>query len=405
MSLWGATAGVATLVGPLVGGLLVDGPGWEWIFFINVPVGLVGLVLAWRLVPRLETHSHSFDLIGVALSSIGMFCLVFGIQEGETYDWGTITGFLSVPLLIGVRRWSCWESSSGGRATCGRSRWCRCHCSATATSRCPTRRSPPSGSPSPRMAFPFMLFTQAVLGYSPTKSALLLVPMAVLSGALAPVVGRFVDTVHPRYITTAGLLLCSISLFWVSRLMTPNVAFWQLLLPMALLGVANAGMWAPLAATATRNLPMRSAGAGAGIYNTTRQVGAVLGSAAIAAVIEARLVANLGRDGRVRRDPGRAAAGGTGGSGLPPQVASGFASAMSEAILLPAAILLLGVVAALFFVEAELRREAGRGCSGRADGCRVSAGGRGARGHPGLMPQGSVRPAEPTSPRPRPQPR
>ena len=101
MSLWGATAGVATLVGPLVGGLLVDGPGWQWIFFINVPIGLVGLVLAWRLVPRLETHSHSFDLIGVALSSIGMFCLVFGIQEGETYDWGTITGFLSVPLLIG----------------------------------------------------------------------------------------------------------------------------------------------------------------------------------------------------------------------------------------------------------------------------------------------------------------
>ena len=58
MSLWGATAGVATLVGPLVGGLLVDGPGWQWIFFINVPIGVVGFVLAWRLVPRLETHSH-----------------------------------------------------------------------------------------------------------------------------------------------------------------------------------------------------------------------------------------------------------------------------------------------------------------------------------------------------------
>src|SRR3954470_8448490 len=102
MSLWGATAGVATLVGPLLGGVLVDGPGWEWIFFINVPVGVVGFVLALRLVPRLETHSHSFDLVGVALSSIGMFCLVFGIQEGETYDWGTISGVLSVPLLIGV---------------------------------------------------------------------------------------------------------------------------------------------------------------------------------------------------------------------------------------------------------------------------------------------------------------
>jgi hypothetical protein len=144
------------------------------------------------------------------------------------------------------------------------------------------------------------------------------------------------------------MLLCSLSLFWVSRLMTTSVAFWQLLLPMAVLGVANAGMWAPLAATATRNLPLQSAGAGAGIYNTTRQIGAVLGSAAIAAVIEARLVANVGA---TAGSGAGAAAGGTGGSGLPPQVASGFASAMSEAILLPSAVLLLGVVAALFFVK------------------------------------------------------
>jgi hypothetical protein len=201
------------------------------------------------------------------------------------------------------------------------------------------------------MAFPFMLFTQAVLGYSPTKSALLLVPMAVLSGALAPVVGKFVDTAHPRYIPTGGLLLCAISLFWVSRVMTPDVAVWQLLLPMALLGVANAGMWAPLAATATRNLPPRSAGAGAGIYNTTRQVGAVLGSAAIAAVIEARLAASLGSAGGAATAGAGAAAGAAGGGALPPQVASGFAAAMSEAMLLPPAVLLLGVVAVLFFVK------------------------------------------------------
>ena len=100
MSLWGATAGVAILVGPLVGGLLVDGPGWEWIFFINVPVGIVAFALAARLVPKLATHSHSFDWIGVGLSAIGMFLVVFGIQEGETYNWGTITGIISVPLLI-----------------------------------------------------------------------------------------------------------------------------------------------------------------------------------------------------------------------------------------------------------------------------------------------------------------
>jgi MFS family permease len=116
---------------------------------------------------------------------------------------------------------------------------------------------------------------------------------------------------------------------------------WQLLLPMALMGIANAFMWAPLAATATRNLPLSSAGAGSGIYNTTRQVGAVLGSAAIAALIQARLTANL---------PG-IPQGATphAGTPLPPQIAEGFATAMSEALLLPAAVLLVAVVAALAF--------------------------------------------------------
>ncbi len=73
MGLWGATAGMATLVGPILGGVLVDSLGWEWIFFINVPVGIVGFVLAWRFVPALSTHPHKFDIPGVLLSAVGLF--------------------------------------------------------------------------------------------------------------------------------------------------------------------------------------------------------------------------------------------------------------------------------------------------------------------------------------------
>jgi len=113
---------------------------------------------------------------------------------------------------------------------------------------------------------------------------------------------------------------------------------------MALMGVANAFMWAPLGATATRNLPMSAAGAGSGIYNTTRQVGAVLGSAAIAALIESRLSANLPGVPQTVQSSG-------GTVKLPPQVADGFASAMSQSMLLPAAVLLLAVAAALAFAR------------------------------------------------------
>ena len=87
MALWGAVAGIATLVGPLLGGVLVDGPGWEWIFFVNLPIGVVAFIAAQILVPHLETHQHSFDWLGVALSGIGMFLLVFGLQQGHSYDW------------------------------------------------------------------------------------------------------------------------------------------------------------------------------------------------------------------------------------------------------------------------------------------------------------------------------
>ena len=100
MGLWGATAGMAVLVGPILGGVLVDSLGWEWIFFVNVPIGIVAFILVMRFVPKLTTHTHTFDVLGVVLSAVGMFLLVFGIQEGQTYKWGTVTGFVTVWGLI-----------------------------------------------------------------------------------------------------------------------------------------------------------------------------------------------------------------------------------------------------------------------------------------------------------------
>src|SRR3954471_4212099 len=101
MSVWGATAGVATLAGPLAGGVLVDGLGWQWIFFVNVPIGVIGLALAVWLIPVLPTQKHGFDLIGVVLSGVGMFMVVFALQEGQSHDWapwiwGTLAGGIGV---------------------------------------------------------------------------------------------------------------------------------------------------------------------------------------------------------------------------------------------------------------------------------------------------------------------
>jgi EmrB/QacA subfamily drug resistance transporter len=343
MGLWGATAGVATLVGPILGGVLVDSLGWEWIFFINAPVGVLGFVLAWRLVPTLPTHTHRFDLVGVALSAVGMFCLVFGIQEGQTYDWGRIAGPISVWSLIGVGvlvfvAFVLWQSRNRQEplVPLGLFRDRNFSLANVAITTV--------GFAITAMAFPLMLYAQVVRGLSPTGAALLLVPMAVISGGLAPFVGRLVDQVHPRYVAGLGLLSFPVSLLWLSRVMTPDAPTWQLLLPIALLGVANGFTWSPLSTSATRNLPMHRAGAGAGVYNTTRQVGAVLGSASIAVLMQARLTAEL---------PGGSGAPGTeaGVGPLPSALHDGFAAAMGQSMLLPAAVLVIGWVAALCFAR------------------------------------------------------
>jgi hypothetical protein len=134
------------------------------------------------------------------------------------------------------------------------------------------------------------------------------------------------------------------SLIWMSAVMRADAAVWELIGPSVLLGVANGFVWSPLSTTATRNLPLEHAGAGAGVYNTTRQIGAVLGSAGIAVLIESRLAANL------------PVAEGGGGDGfavaqLPPALHGGFSASMGEAALLPAGVLLIGLVAVLAFAR------------------------------------------------------
>ncbi|WP_336632330.1 MULTISPECIES: DHA2 family efflux MFS transporter permease subunit [unclassified Microbacterium] len=334
MGLWGATSGVAMLVGPLAGGLLVDGFGWEWIFFVNLPVGVIGFVLAWMLVPNLETHEHRFDMVGVFLSAIGLFLIVFGLQEGEHYDWAgwiwTMIGAGIVVMALFIWQQSKTKSEALVPLELFRDRNFSVANIGIAT----------VGFTVTAMSLPMMFFYQLARGLTPTEAALLLIPMAILAGVLSPIAGRILDRVDPRVLLVPGLLLTTISLLWYASLMNPDSETWMFLLPSGLMGIAQAGMWGPLATTATRNLAPRQAGAGSGIYNTTRTIGSVLGSAAIAAFMQNRLTANL---------PAAGGAGGEFGSGkLPDVVIPGFSTAMAQTMLLPAAVMLIGVVAVLF---------------------------------------------------------
>ena len=346
MGLWGAVAGVASLVGPIVGGLLVDGFGWEWIFFVNVPVGVVAFVLAQRFVPSFERHGHRFDYLGIFLSAAGLFLLVFGIQEGETYDWGVIAGPISVWSLIIVglvvlAGFVVWQGVQKGEPLLPLGlfkdrNFTLANVAITAV-----------GVAIASFALPIMLWAQDVLRFSPTQAALLLVPQAVLSAALAPIVGKNLNRWNPRWVASFGLACFSVGLFWFGALLSSGAEWGWVLLPSALLGLANACMWGPLSVSATRNLPPTLAGAGSGVYNTTRQIGAVLGSAGIAALMEARITANF------PASSGGATAGGAEQQvgALPGFLLEPFSKAMGESLYLPAIVLVVAIVAALFLAK------------------------------------------------------
>ncbi|BBY34786.1 MFS transporter [Mycolicibacter minnesotensis] len=339
MSVWGATAGVATLVGPLAGGVLVDRLGWEWIFFVNVPIGIVGLVLAMVLIPDLPVNRHRFDLLGVALSGLGMFLLVFALQEGESQGWAPWIWAQVIGGLCCLVAFVYWQSATRGEPLV------------------PLRIFDDRdfglanlgvaviGFAVTGMVLPVMFYAQVVCGMSPTRSALLTAPMAIASGVLAPVVGKIVDRAHPRTVVGFGFSMLAIALTWLSIEMTPVTPIWRLVLPFVAVGVGMAFIWAPLAATATRNLASQLAGAGSGVYNATRQVGAVLGSAGMAAFMTSRIAANLPPmpDGLQAEHPAAVVQ-------VPEFLHEPFAMAMSEATLLPAFVALFGVVAALFMV-------------------------------------------------------
>lgn len=335
MSVWGATAGVATLVGPLAGGVLVDHLGWQWIFFVNVPIGIVGLALAWVLVPQLPTERHRFDVLGVVLSGVGMFGIVFGLQEGQTHDWAWWIWLVILGGLGFMAAFVYWQSVNPDEPliplTVFRDNdFCLSNVAVATIGFCVTA-----------MILPVMFHTQAVLGLSATRSALLTAPMAVVSGMLAPLVGKLIDRYPPQPIVGSGFSALAIGLTWLSFGLTPTTPIWQLVLPFIAMGIGMAFIWSPLAATATRNLPPRLAGAGSGVYNATRQVGSVLGSAGMAAYMTSRISAELPTGGRPAAGEGTAVT-------LPPFLHEPFATAMSQSLLLPAFVALFGVVAAMF---------------------------------------------------------
>ncbi|HEY8760836.1 MAG TPA: DHA2 family efflux MFS transporter permease subunit [Candidatus Dormibacteraeota bacterium] len=292
MGIWGAVAGVATVAGPTLGGFIVTNIDWRWIFYVNLPVGVAAIVLSFLFIPDLRPgRQHGWDLPGILLSTASLFLLVFGLIEGQRYSWGTVTGFVSIPLILvaGVVLLVAFIAVE---------RTAREPLVPLALFR--DRNFAILSWVSAAMAFgmlglflPLTIYLQSVVGLTAFQAGLAFAPMSLTSMVVAPNAGRLTDRIGGKYILLTGLGLFGIGMGGIdfSAGLDSN---WITFLPWLI--VAGFGMgciFAPATTVAMRNIPQHLVGAASGVFNTTRQLGGAIGSSIVGAVLQNRLSAAL----------------------------------------------------------------------------------------------------------------
>ena len=282
IGIWAGTSAMALAIGPLVGGLITQYIDWSWIFFINVPVGIVGIVVA-RLViaeSRDTSREQRLDLPGLITSAVGLFGLTYGLIEANNYGWtsGRILLCFAV-AVVGLAAFAFLELRQ----------------------RLPMldlglfKNSTFAGSNITMMLvalamfgvfFYVSLYMQNILGYSPTRAGAAFLPMTILIILIAPVAGKFSDRVGSRWLVGIGMTLVAGSLLIFSRL-GQDSNFWDLFPGLIIGGIGMALTMTPTTAAAMGSVAVDKAGVGSAVLNSMRQVGGALGIAIMGAIVAA----------------------------------------------------------------------------------------------------------------------
>jgi EmrB/QacA subfamily drug resistance transporter len=292
--IWGAVAGVATVAGPTLGGLLVTAFDWRYIFFINLPIGVIVLGLTVLLIPDLRTgRKHSFDIAGTVLASGALLAICYALVEGQQYNWGTITGVISIPLLFVVGLvllaafiWVQARRQDGEPLVPFSLFRDRNYAVANVVAAC-------IAIGMLGIFLPLSIYLQDVLGFSALKAGLTLAPASVIAMFVAPAAGRMTDRIGGKFILMSGLVLFAAGMGWIVLIAQVNSAWYDFLAPQVVAGIGIGCTFAPLTTVAMRSISPMMAGAASGMFNTTRQVGTVIGTAGVGALLQNRLIAGF----------------------------------------------------------------------------------------------------------------
>ncbi len=279
---WGAVGGLAIAIGPLVGGAVVEGASWQWIFWLNVPIGVILVPLAWRMLDESHGPASRLDLPGVGLASAGLFGIVLGVIRGNSVGWTSPEVLTSLILgTILVSGFVAWELRS------------------------PQPMLPMSlfrsrGFSATNAASLFMFFgmfgsifllaqfLQTVQGYSPLESGLRTLPWTAMPVFVAPIAGALSDRIGGRPLLVTGLVLQSISLGWLASVSSVTVPYSSLVPPFILGGVGMGLFFAPVANVVLSSVRRDQEGIASGANNAIRELGGVFGIAVLASVFTAK---------------------------------------------------------------------------------------------------------------------
>ena len=279
IGIWAGVSALALAIGPLLGGLITEHLDWSWIFFINIPVGIVAIAASFLFIDESRDETHvRLDLPGLATSAVGLFTLTYALIEANTHGW-TSPRILGAFAVAGASILAFILLERYQRAPMLPLELFRSRTYAGANLVMLLVALAMFG-----VFFFLSLYMQNVLGYSAVQTGAAFLPMTVLIILIAPVAGRASDRFGSRGLLTAGMVLIVVQLLYFSRLGV-NASFWDLLPAFLVGGVGMALTMTPSAAAATRSVPVDKAGVGAAVLNASRQIGGSLGIALIGAII------------------------------------------------------------------------------------------------------------------------
>ncbi|HEU6445727.1 MAG TPA: DHA2 family efflux MFS transporter permease subunit [Gaiellaceae bacterium] len=275
---WSGIAGLAVASGPLVGGAVVDGISWQWIFWLNVPIGILLVPFAYRFLRETHGPAAGLDLPGLALISAGLLGLVWGLIHGNGDGWTSpqIVGSLVAGAIL-TAGFVAWELRT--RAPMLPMRFFRDRAFAAANGASLLMYFGMFGS-----IFLLTQFLQTVQGHSPLGAGLRVLPWTAMPMIVAPIAGALSDRIGGRPLMAVGLSLQAIGLGWLAAVSTPTVPYSELVIPFILSGTGMAMFFAPVANVVLSAVRPEEEGKASGANNAIREVGGVFGVAVLATV-------------------------------------------------------------------------------------------------------------------------